>query len=124
MNMKFATVLMVSTALAMAPLAPASAHIGHGRGHGDGPILGLFALGAAVVAGTVAVASMPFNAVAEAAPGPQGYYPQQQAYPQQAYAPQYAQAPVYAPPAYYPAPQVYYAPPAYYPPQVYYRRYN
>ncbi len=115
MKMKFAAMLLLSTSLAIAPAAPASAHGGHGH-RGGGPIIGLFALGAAVVAGTVAIASAPFNAIAEAGPGPQAYYPPPYASP---YAPPYAQAPVYqVPPGYYPAPQAYYAPP------VYYRRYN
>lgn len=115
--MKFKPVAVGALAamLAIAPLSEASAH-GGGHWHGGGPVVGLFALGAAVAVGTAAVLSAPFNALA-AAPEPQVYAPPP---PPQAYysAPPayYAPPPVayYPPPRYYSQAPVYYAPPAYY----------
>ena len=105
--------IIFSSLLAIAPLAPASAH-----GHG-GRNFGFFALGAAVVAGTAAIISAPFNAVAAVAtPYPEPYYqPPQQAY----YPPPVAYAP---PPVYYAQAPAYYAEPVYYAPRHrYYRNY-
>jgi hypothetical protein len=87
----------VALALAGAPLNPASAH---GYHHG-GPVLGLVALGAAVVVGVAAIVTAPIRALAAPVYGPApGYYPP---------------PPAYSPP---PPPTYYYAPPpyAYYPP--------
>ena len=109
MKHKLVKMLALSAVMAAAPLTDASAHGGWGHHGGGGRDLGFFALGAAVVGATVAIATAPFNAIAEAsAPAPQPYYPQQ-AYQQ---APQ----PYYAPPpqAYYAPPPVYYAPAPYY----------
>jgi hypothetical protein len=86
---------VAATALALAPLTPASAH---GYRH-FGLIGGIFALGTAVVVGAATVATAPFRVLA----GPPAYAP-----PPTYYAP---------PPRYYyapPAPQYYAPPPAYY----------
>jgi hypothetical protein len=115
--------LVAATMMAIAPVAPASAHDSwhhggggdwhHGGGwHHEGPVLGLLGLGAAAVVGTLALATAPFNSP---------FYDRQPSYAP-AYAPAY-----YAPRAYYaPPPQpVYYAPaPVYYsePPVYYYGR--
>jgi len=93
---KYRSVLIAACAtlaLAVAPIAPASAH---GYRHG-GLILGLAAVGAAAVVGVATIVTAPIRALA---------------------APAYAPAPAYyaPPPAYYPPPQTYYAPPAYYAP--------
>ena len=112
MKHRLIKMLALSAMMAITPITDASAHWGHGHGHG-GRDFGIFALGAAVVGATAVVLSAPFNAIAQAgAPEPEPYYPQPQAYQQ---APQ----PYYAPPpqAYYAPPQAYYAPaPVYYAP--------
>ncbi len=90
---------LAALALAVTPMAPASAHGWH---HGGGGLIfGLAALGAAAVVGVATIVTAPVRAIAA--------------------------APVYAapPPAYYAPPPAYYAPPpAYYapPPGYYYGR--
>jgi hypothetical protein len=118
MRTKFTPILALAFAAATA-LTPASAWAhdfhghwgggswGHHHGHGDEWIAaGAIALGAAVVGGTIAAISAPFDAVA-----PQPYYPPP--------APYYAPPVVYQAPVYYPPPPVVYYPPP--PPAVYYR---
>jgi hypothetical protein len=103
--MQFKTALVgavAATALAMAPLTPASAH---GYRH-FGLVGGIFALGAAAVVGAATIATAPLRVLAAPAyapapppayypPAPRYYYPPAPGY----YAP---------PPAYYPAPYGYY----------------
>jgi hypothetical protein len=92
-----AIVGVASIALATAPINPAFA--GWRGGWHGGPVFWPFALGAAVVAGAVVVATAPLRPLAP----PPAYYP--------------------PPPAYYPPPPVYYPPPGYYaPPPGYYGR--
>ena len=98
-TMKFKAAIIgacAAVALAVAPVAPASAHPHH-RGW---PVFGLAALGAAAVVGAATIATAPVSVLA---------------------APFYA--PAYYPPApaYYPPAPAYYSPPAgYYPPPGYY----
>lgn len=92
--MKPRDVAIGGVALIAVTVAPINLAFAHGW-HRGGPVFGLFALGAAAVAGAAIIATAPVRALA---------------------------APVYAPaPTYYPPLPTYYAPaPAYYPPPGYY----
>ncbi len=110
MNRKSLLVSVVAASFTLAQATPAFAHGRGGWHHGAGPIIGLAAVGTALVVGTAELLSAPFVALNEAAnqPPPPVY---NQA-PPQYYA---QQAPVYAPPVmYYQQPQYYAAPPVYY----------
>jgi len=121
--MKCKTVAIGALAVMMA-IAPVSSALAHDHDHWEhgGPLVGLFALGAAVVVGTAVILTAPINALA--GPPPQAYYgppPGYYAGPPPGYyaqAPYYGQAPYYAQPrGVYAAPGGYYAQaPVYYPP--------
>jgi|GEM_PF-3042279 hypothetical protein len=112
MKYKFAVVALMATALAATPLAPANArgwdhyHGGHG---GGGLAFGVVAGVAAVTGAAIALATAPFNAIAEASapppPAPVYYAAPAPAY----YAPVPQQQVVV-----YGAPRAYYGYPAYY----------
>jgi hypothetical protein len=100
MSMKFATVAVLTTALAVTPFAPANAAGWHHHGgHGFGLFDGLLIAGAAVTGAVVALATAPVRIIADAAAPPQPVYAQP--------------APVATyggyPPAYYPQQRVVYA---------------
>ena len=112
MNVKIALIgAVAATALAVAPMAQASAH---GYRH-FGLIGGVFALGAAAVVGAATIATAPLRVLAGPGPvyapaPPPAYYPPAPGY-YAAPAPRYyaPPAPYYAPPpAYYSAPYGYY----------------
>jgi hypothetical protein len=131
MKIKAISVGLLATAIAVAPISSAAAwpHFFH-HGHGGGPIVGLFGLGAAVVVGAATIATAPIAIIANAASGPD--------YDRRAYGPPpgyYGPAPYsgyqgYAPRPYYGPPQGYAPAPGYYgpaqgyygPPQAYYGR--
>jgi hypothetical protein len=105
---------LLAAVMAVAPISSASAHDGWHH-HGEGPVVGLFALGALAVVGVATILTAPVRAIADApAYPPQGYYP-----PQPGYYPQ-QQAYYQQPPVYYAPQPVYVQAPAYYPPRGYY----
>ncbi|MGD0143530.1 MAG: hypothetical protein ABSC92_10250, partial [Rhizomicrobium sp.] len=82
MKIKVLSVGILAAAIAVAPVSSAMAwgHFFH-HGHGGGPVFGLFAAGAAVVAGAAAIATAPIAILANAGDGPSydqrgGYYGQ------------------------------------------------
>ena len=130
MKIKAVSIGFLVAAMASAPISSASAH---GRfHHGHGPVFGLFAAGAAVVAGIATVVTAPIAILADAASGQRdarrgGYRQQADDYSGAAYnqhPPAYyedqrsanSESPAYN----YPQRRAYYAPPAgYYPPPAY-----
>jgi hypothetical protein len=138
MSRKLATIAVLATALAAAPISSAHAdgwHHGHGGfgggHHGDydfGLLGGIVGLGAVVTGAAVALVSAPFYAIGEAAappppvyaPAPPAYAPAPQAYAQPPQSYYYGYPSAYAQRrVVYAYPQAYYAPayaPAYYAP--------